>query len=184
VRKPQDEENALQRIAQRLLQAVSQDSEIATPVDGALLKTAESLIKSHQLYVQVLFIDLIISRMKQLQMYFDTLDTLTDEVSSDDIVDLNPGEKVKSIQILSNVIRSQLETVNSVLSAKETSGVLLSSLHELFPSNLTDPDMVQEANTIFDEIENMSPAQRQRVLKGVVQSLRNLSKQEAKGKGT
>lgn len=169
------EDNVLRNLARQLLLEMSSGTE-DTPVDEHLLKTAETLIQAHQFYVQLSFVDLIIQRMKKLGIYFETMDVFADEINTDDMAEMTASEKVRGIQAMTNATRVQLDTVNAMLTNKDAANVLISNLRENF-GGVQDAEP-GEAKEILDDIRDMDPNKRQRVLRGTIDAIRRLAQQE------
>lgn len=170
------EGNVLRNLAQQLLSAMA-GSEADSEVDAHLLKVAESLISAHQFYVHLSFVDLILDRMKKLDIYFETMDTFAEEISGEEMADMTAAEKVRGIQAMTNATRVQLETVNSLLANKDASNVLISNLRENFGGEqIASQD--EEAKAVLDDIQDMDPGQRQRVLRGTIAAIRDMARKE------
>lgn len=171
------EGNVLRNLAQQLLSAMS-GPDVDSEVDAHLLKVAESLISAHQFYVHLSFVDLILDRMKKMDVYFETMDTFAEEISGEDMAGMSASEKVRGIQALTNATRVQLDTVNALLTNKDASNVLISNLRENFGSGgMTEPQG-DDAKAVLDDIEEMNPGQRQRVLRGTIAAIRDLARRE------
>lgn len=170
-------DSVLKDLAQQLLLEMSSPTDSETPVDDHLLKIAESLITAHQFFVQLSYVDMIIERMKKMELYFEVMDIFADEVSTEDLAEMTPSEKIRGVQAMTNATRVQLETVNAMLTNKDASNVLISNLRETFGSS---PSATAEegAKEILDDIEDMKPEQRQRVLRGTIEALRDLARKE------
>jgi hypothetical protein len=166
-------EDVLYDMAQTLLDAMSKENKT---VDQDLLKTAENLITSHHFYVQLLFVKMIIERMRSLDSYYETMDALTEDVSTDDIGEMTSSEKIRGIQAICGAVKIQLDIVNTMLASKDASAAMISSLKESF--SILDPEDREKTEDILKDISTMSPLQRQRVLKGTVHALRQLAQKE------
>lgn len=169
------EGNVLKDLARQLLLEMSAGTE-DTPVDEHLLKTAETMIQAHQFYVQLSFVDLIIQRMKKLDVYFETMDVFVNEINAEDMAEMTASEKVRGIQSMTNATRVQLDTVNAMLTNKDAANVLISNLRENFGG--VQEKEHGEAKKILDDIEEMDPNKRQRVLRGTIDAIRRLAQQE------
>lgn len=168
------DDHVLQDMAHELLNAMSDDK----TVDKQLLKTAESLITSHHFYVQLLFVSMVIDRMKKMDMYMETMDLLAEDISSEDIAEMTPIEKVRALQAFTGSVKYQLETVQTMLASKDASGVLVASLRETFAGEADFKNDREEAQDIISGLQSMKPDQRQRILKGTIQALRDLAIKE------
>jgi hypothetical protein len=170
--------DALKDLARQLLIQMGSATDDTTSVDDQLLKTAESLIVAHQFFVQLSFVDLIIERIKKIDIYFEAMDVFAEEVSTEDLADMSPAEKIRGVQALTNATRVQLETVNTMLSNKDASNVMISNLRENFGGTTKIEDSDGGAKEILEDISGMESEQRQRVLRGTIEALRELARKE------
>ena len=160
-------EAVLQDIAEQLIGAIANDE----TVDPELMKVAENLISSHNLYIQLLYVALILDRAKSLPLYFEAMDTFCDELHTEDSAEMGPAEKIGAVRSLTAAVKSQLDIVNSMLATKDASGVLIASLRDEF----LGADSKTEEGGPISSIANMKPSERQRILTGVINDLRGIA---------
>lgn len=163
----------LQDMAQQLLTAITREDKV---VDQDLLESAENLITSHHFYVQLLFVNLIIERMRALEAYFETMDLLTEEIATEDIGEMNSAEKIRGVAAIQSAVKTQLDIVNTMLASKDASAAMISSLKEAFST--ATPRATEEGESVLDNLGQMSPEKRQRILKGTIEALRTLAHKE------
>ncbi len=169
-------DDALEVMAQQLLTDIAQGGE-SDPVDETLLATAESLIQGHQLYVQLLFVNMIISRVRSLESYFAAMDIFVDEINAEDSPEMTAVEKLRGIQAITTAIKSQLDMVSTMQSSREASGALISTLRENVGS-VPVSAIPEETDNVLDTLKTMDPSTRQRVLKGTIEAMRKLAEKE------
>jgi len=166
------DDTVLKDMAEQLLGAMTSDIE----VDDSLLSTAENLISTHHLYIQLLFVSLLMDRARNINLYFEAMDAFCEDLSVEDVSEMTPGEKTNAMRAITTSVKSQLEVVNSMLATKEASGVLIASLRDEFGRKEVE---VKDEDNVLGDIQSMKPEQRQRVLRGTVQALRELARKES-----
>jgi len=161
-----DKENVLlHRMADTLLESVMSD----TVVEKELISQAETLITIHQLYVQLLYVGVIIDRITQLPSYLDALDSLVEDIDLEDLAESTPQVKIRAISALNQSIKTKVELVNSMMASKDAVGILISQMKENF--GYSEEGGESGDTQLLGKIKDMSSEKRQKVLGGVIQLL-------------
>jgi len=155
----------LHGMANSLLEAAVTD----TVIEKGLIDQAETLITVHQLYVQLLYVGIIIDRIAQLPSYLDSLDSIVEDIDLEDIAEANVQVKIRAISALNQAIKTKVELVNSMMASKEAVGVLIAQLRENFGQEETSGG--SEDAQLLDKIKDMPSEKRQKILGGVIQLL-------------
>jgi len=162
----------LHQMASTLLEAALTD----TKIEQSLISEAETLITVHQLYVQLLYVGIIIDRVTQLPAYLDALDSVVSDMDLEGIAESSPQVKLRAVSALNQSIKTKVDLVNSMMASKDAIGVLISQMKENFGPNAT-PEEDGNAQ-VLGKIRDMSSEQRQKILSGAIQLLQENLQEE------
>lgn len=155
-------------IASQLLDAVQTG---AKTVDKQLLDMAENVLHAHAVYVQLLYVAMVVDQITRLTQYFETLDELVETVDIEDFAEASTAEKVRGISAMNMAIKTKVEVINNMMASKEAIGMLISSMKDTFGSG----DLIETtgiSKTLLEKLQSLPAEQRQRVLTTAVSALR------------
>jgi len=168
----EDRENVLlHRMADTLLESATSN----TVVEKGLISQAETLITVHQLYVQLLYVGVIIDQITQLPSYLEALDSIVEDIDLEDLAEASPRVKLGAISALNQSIKTKVELVNSMMASKDAVGILISQMKENFGYGEEAEEESGDAQ-VMSKIKDMSSEGRQKVLGGVIQLLQKTMK--------
>jgi hypothetical protein len=141
-------------------------------VDKELLDYAENIIEVYQLYAQLLFVGMVVDRIGKLPYYFDALDAITYDLDVEDLAEADAAVKLRAVSAFNQAIKTKVEVIGTMMASKDGTGILRAGLRDTFGENSDLLDRTGTDKTILDKLGEFTPEQRQRVLGGVINTLR------------
>jgi hypothetical protein len=135
-------------------------------VDQELIELADNVLGAHQIYVQLLYVGMVVDRITQLAHYFEALDSIVEMVDTEDLAEASTGEKIRAISALNQAIKTKVEIISSMMASKDAVGMLTSSMKDTFSSEsgLAPVGVPDSQADFFTKMQNLPPDQRQRVV--------------------
>lgn len=164
-----DQSSLAMEMASQLLEAVQTGEKT---VDKKLIDMAENVLHAHQVYVQLLFVGMVVDQITQLTHYFDTMDQLVETVDIEDFAEATTSEKVRGIAALNQAIKVKVEVINTMMASKEAIGMLTSSMKDTFGDGEVSLEEGGASKTLLDRLKTLPAEQRQRVMTIAVNALR------------
>jgi hypothetical protein len=161
------ESGVVQKMAGELLEAVTRGDKVSKE----LIETAENIIQTHQLYVQLLYVGMVVERITQLQYDFQALDAVIEDIDTEDIAEADAGTKLRAVTAYNQSIKNKIDVINTMMSSRDAIGLLISSLKETFGG---EPEVFEDAGAgqeLMGKLAGMTPAKRQELLGGIVTML-------------
>lgn len=159
----------VQQMAEQLLEAVTKGDKVSEE----LIETAENIIQTHQLYVQLLYVGMVVERISALQHYFKALDVVLEDVDTEDLAEADAGTKLRAVSSFNQSIKNNIEVVNTMMASREAVNMLLTQMRDAFADDhriaVDNPEASQD---IVGKLEAMAPDKRQEILGGIVTMLR------------
>lgn len=170
----QDSNDVVHRMAGQLLEAVTSGDKVS----DELIEAAENIIQTHQLYVQLLYVGMVVGRITQLQHYFDALDAIIEVVDTEDLAESDTATKLRAASVYNQSIKTKIDVINTMMSSRDAIGLLISSLKTTFGSGEEVTDDEAPTKDLMSKLRNMPPAKRQEILGGIVSMLRKAMTEE------
>lgn len=155
-------------IASQLLDAVQTGEKT---VDKKLLDMAENVLLAHSVYVQLLYVAMVVDQITRLTQYFETLDELVEHVDIEDFAEASTAEKVRGISAMNQAIKTKVEVINNMMASKEAVGMLISSMKDTFGTGALI-ETTGISKTLLEKIQSLPAEQRQRVLTTALGAIR------------
>jgi hypothetical protein len=162
-------ENIVHKMASQLLDAV----ETGEKVDPELIDYAQNVIEAHQMYVQLLYVGMVVDQITQLTHYFDTLDSTVEILDTEDLAETDPSVKVRAVAALNMAIKTKVDVINNMMASRDAIGMLVASLKDTFGERETLLAEGGADSNLLEMITKLPAAQRQRVLGTAVNVIRN-----------
>ena len=152
-------------VAEQLAGVLRESLATGDKVDPELLDFADNVIRAHQVYVQLLFVSMVVDRITQLTHYFDALDSVVEFVDTEDLAEASTAEKIRAISAFNQAIKTKVEIISSMMASKDGIGMLTANMKDTFgdAASLTGSGSVSDSNPLVF-LENLPADQRQRVL--------------------
>ena len=163
-----DPSAVVENMAGQLLEAVS----TGDAVDPELIEYAEQVIQAHQVYVQLLYVGMVVEQITKLTMYFAAQDDLVEDLDLESILEGTPAEKIRAVSALNQAIKTKVEIIGSMMASKEAIGMLTANLKDTFGEGEALLKEGGADNNFMDALRALPPEQRQRVLGTAVSQLR------------
>lgn len=163
-----DSMGVVQQMAEQLLEAVTKGDTVSED----LIETAENIIQTHQLYVQLLYVGMVVERITQLQHYFKALDTVIEDVDTEDLAEADVGSKLRAVSSLNQSVKNNIEVVNTMMASREAVNMLLTQMKEAFADDHITVETTEAGQDIVSKLESMAPDKRQEILGGIITMLR------------
>ena len=166
-----------QQLTTELHMAVASGDE----VDPQLIELADNVIHAHQVYVQLLFVTMVVDRITQLTHYFEALDSVVEILDTEDLAEASTGEKIRAVSALNQAIKTKVEIINNMMASKDAVGMITANMKDTFGAAeaLSDGMTSEGQEQFLTKMASLPPNQRQRVLSVTVTAL-----QEALKEGT
>lgn len=164
----------VQQMAGQLLEAVTSGDKVSQE----LIDTAENIIQTHQLYVQLLYVGMVVERITQLQHYFSALDDVIEDIDTEDIAEADVMGKLRAAAVYNQSIKNKIEVINTMMSSRDAIGLLISSLKDTFGGEQKIMEDTGAGQDLMAKLQGMSPAKRQEILGGIVTMLRGAMPEE------
>jgi len=166
-----------QQLTTELHMAVSSGEEV-TP---ELIALAENVIHAHQVYVQLLYVSMVVDRITQLTHYFDALDSVIEVLDTEDLSEASTGEKIRAVSGLNQAIKTSVEVINNMMASKDAIGMITANMKDTFgAAEVISEGMTAEGQeTFLAKMSSLPANQRQRILSGAVTAI-----QKAMAEGT
>lgn len=168
MRNSEDPSAIVENMAGQLLAAVS----TGDAVDADLIDYAEQVIQAHQVYVQLLYVGMVVEQITKLTMYFAAQDDLVEDLDLEAILESTPAEKIRAVSALNQAIKTKVEIIGSMMASKEAIGMLTASLKDTFGDGEVLLKEGGADNNFMEALKALDPEQRQRVLGTAVSQLR------------
>lgn len=168
MRNPENPSAIVETMAAELLEAVSTGEN----VDSELIEYAENVIRAHQVYVQLLYVGMVVEQITQLVLYFKTQDELVEDLDTKVLAQANNAEKIRAVTALNSAIKTKVEIINSMMASKDAIGMLTSSLRDTFAGG--DSLLIEGGadENILNMLKELPSDQRQRIVGYAVNALR------------
>lgn len=151
-----------------LLEAVTSGGKVSQE----LIDLAENVIHAHQVYVQLLYVGMVVGQITELANFLDALDNLVAEVDMEDLAEADTASKLRGISALNQAIKTKVEIISNMMASKDAIGMLTSSLKETFGDAETLLEEGGADTNMLNKLKDMEPEVRQRVLGTAVAQLR------------
>ena len=160
--------NVVNGMAGQLLEAVTSGDKVSQE----LIDTAENIIQTHQLYVQLLYVGMVVERIGQLQNYFTALDSVIEDIDTEDIAEADVAGKLRAASVYNQSIKNKIDVINTMMSSRDAIGLLITSLKNTFGGEQEAKEDAGAAGDLMAKLQDMKPAKRQEILGGIVTMLR------------
>ncbi len=151
-----------------LLEAVTTGGKVSSE----LIALAENVIHAHQVYVQLLYVGMVVGQITELANFLDALDNLVADVDMEDLAEASITEKLRGITAFNQAIKTKVEIISNMMASKDAIGMLTSSLKETFGDAETLLAEGGADSNMLKKLKDMPPEARQRILGSAVAKLR------------
>jgi hypothetical protein len=158
-----------QQLTTELYMAVSSGEE----VDPELIELADNVIRAHQVYVQLLYVSMVVDRITQLTHYFDALDATVEILDTEDLAEASTGEKIRAVSALNQAIKNKIEIINNMTASKDAIGMITANMKDTFGAaeTLTEGITKEGQEQFLNKLLSLPSNQRQRILSMVVTAI-------------
>ena len=142
-------------------------------VDKEILDYAENIIQVYQLYAQLLYVGMVVDRISQLPYYFDALDSVTYDLDTEDLAEADTSAKLRAVSAFNHAIKTKVDVIGTMMASKDGTGILQAGLRDTFGET---SDLFEHSGAdmnLLDKLKDYTPEQRQRILGGVINLLRD-----------
>ena len=135
-------------------------------VDQELIELADNVLSAHQVYVQLLYVGMVVDRITQLAHYFEALDNIVEVIDTEDLAEATTSEKIRAVSALNQAIKTKVEIISNMMASKDAIGMLTASMKDTFSgeSTLAVPTADSTQADFFTKMQDLPPDQRQRVV--------------------
>ena len=141
-------------------------------VSSELIALAENVIHAHQVYVQLLYVGMVVGQITELANFLDALDNLVADVDMEDLAEADTAVKLRGITAFNQAIKTKVEIISNMMASKDAIGMLTSSLKETFGDSETLLEEGGADSNMLEKLKSMTPEARQKVLGTAVAKLR------------
>ena len=157
-----DGKNLVEGMASKLLEAMTKGGK----VDKETLDLAVNIIETHQLYIQLLYVGMVVERINQLQRDFATQDELIEEIDIHDLAEADPTVKARMVAVLNQSIKTKVDVINNMIASRDAVGLLISGLRETFGGGIEDHTGAEK--DMLTKFAELPPSKRQDMLGGII----------------
>ncbi len=133
-------------------------------VDKELIDLAENMLHAHQVYVQLLYVGMVVDRITQLPYYFEVLDDIVETLDTEELAEATTAEKIRSTSALNMAIKTKVEVINSMMASKEAVGMITASMKDTFGEGEIDLKEGGASKDLLTRLSDLPAHQRQRIL--------------------
>jgi len=163
-----DDIDIVHELSGELLAAVTSGGKVS----NELIDYAENVIQAHQVYVQLLYVGMVVGQINSLADYLNAMDQLAADIDIEDLAEADVPVKVRGITAFNQAVKTKVDIISSMMASKDAIGMLTSSLRETFGQK---DSLLEEGGAdsgMMQKLKDMSPEVRQRVLGAAVSKLR------------
>jgi hypothetical protein len=133
-------------------------------VDPAMIDLAENMLHAHQVYVQLLYVGMVVDRITQLPYYFEVLDSIVETLDTEELAEATTAEKIRSTSALNMAIKTKVDVISSMMASKEAVGMITASMKDTFGDGETILEEGGASKDLLERLKDLPAHTRQRIL--------------------